>query len=115
VAEGDLDELWGQVIASWDEAAVHEAFLLRCRAEKQLGVAAARYREVIQRSTAYREDGNRAETARKRLQSLTELALGDLEALRSDPVVARPLLRLFVRVSLILFALAGLCFAALSR
>jgi hypothetical protein len=114
VEEGDLDQLWLQVIASWDDAAVHDTFVLRCRAEKQLGIAAARYREVIQRSTAYREDGNRAETAAKRLQSLTALALGDLEALRSDPAPHRPIVRLFARVVLIAMALTAIGFAALA-
>ncbi len=110
----DLDALWREVLASWDDDGVHDTFLLRCRADKQLGFAAARYREVIQRSTAYREDGNRMETARKRLLAIPALALVELQAHRSEPTAQRPIVRLFARAGLIVMALAALAYAALA-
>ena len=114
VAERDLDELWRRVVASWDDAEAHADFIEQCRAERQLGTAAARYREVIQRGTAYRHDELRVESARKRLMGLTALALADLQALRHEPVTPRPIVRLFARVGLLVLALAAIAFAALS-
>ena len=38
-----------RLMASWDDVAAHDAFVEHCRAEGQLGIAAARYREVVLR------------------------------------------------------------------
>jgi hypothetical protein len=78
------DELWERVLASWQDDAAHAAFLEHCRASRQLGKAAARYREEVRRGGAYREDATRTETAEKRLKGVVSLAMLELEASRPE-------------------------------
>ena len=80
-----LDELWQQVLDAWSDDAAHAAFLDHARATKQLGAAAARYREELEPSGACRDDATRVETAQKRLNAVAMLALADLEASRTPP------------------------------
>ncbi len=84
------DELWERVLASWQDDAAHAVFLEHCRATKQLGKAAARYREEVRRSGVYREDATRTETAEKRLKGVIGLAMLELEASRPAGGPAEP-------------------------
>jgi hypothetical protein len=86
VSDPRLDDLWQNVLARWDDDAAHAAFLDHCRALKQLGVAASRYREEVKKASAYREDTTRVETAQKRLNAVALLAVIELDATRSEPV-----------------------------
>lgn len=99
-----LDELWHQVLEKWSDDAAHAAFLEHARATKQLGAAAARYRDEVKQAGAYREDATRVETAQKRLNAIALLAMADLDASRTPPESAR--LQVFVRwaATLLLFA-----------
>lgn len=82
-----LDALWTQVLARWDEASMHALFVEQCRGTGKLGYAARRYRDVATPGgTAYREDTARIEEAKKRLGTITTLAILDLEANRTPPV-----------------------------
>jgi len=85
VSDPRLDELWQDVLAAWQDDAAHAAFLDHCRAENQLGAAAARYREEVKKASAYREDTTRVETAQKRLNAVALLAVIELDATRSEP------------------------------
>jgi hypothetical protein len=89
VSDPRLDELWQQVLERWSDDAAHAAFLEYARATKQLGAAAARYRDEVKQAGAYREDATRVETAQKRLNAIALLALADLDASRTEPQAAR--------------------------
>lgn len=89
VSDPRLDELWQTVLGDWNDDAAHAAFLDHARATKQLGAAAARYREEVKRASTYREDTTRVETAQKRLGAIAMLALADLDASRTQPDQAR--------------------------
>ncbi len=102
-----LDELWQEVTASWGDEAAHAAFIEHCRATWQLGQAAARYREEVRRGAAYREDATRADTAQKRLDAVTSLAMLELELTRT-PREAAPMFRMAV---LIRWAVFVMCIA----
>jgi hypothetical protein len=83
VAEGDpslpeQERLWQAVLASWGSTDAHLAFLDRCHADGQLPLAAARYRAAL-------GDPAHAEEARRRLATITMLALQALEGQRSEP------------------------------
>ena len=79
-----IDELWQEVTAAWGDDAAHAAFIERCRATRQLGQAAARYREEVRRGTAYRESAGRVETAQKRLNGVMAMAILELESSRTS-------------------------------
>ncbi len=78
----EVEALWAKVLAGWSENATHAAFIEYCRATRQLGRAAARYREEVRRGDAYRDDPTRAESAQKRLDAITGLVMLELEASR---------------------------------
>lgn len=113
VAEGDLDELWRRLMASWDDRVAHDAFVEHCRVEGQLGLAAARYREVIQRGAAYREASDRMESAQRQLESVVLMAAQELETLKTRRRPMLPLLRFAARWGTIFVLLAVLAYGAL--
>lgn len=82
MSDPHLDELWQRVLETWSEDAAHGAFLEHARVTKQLGEAAARYREQV-KNAAGSDDATRAETAQKRLGAIAILAMADLEAART--------------------------------
>ena len=100
-------------MASWDDRAAHDAFVEQCRVEGQLGVAASRYREVIQRGAAYREASDRMESAQRQLESVLALAAVELETLRTPRPRALPLFRFVARWGTIFVLLGVLVCGAL--
>ncbi|MFT3767663.1 MAG: hypothetical protein QM820_19585 [Minicystis sp.] len=104
-----LDELWHEVLNAWNDDAAHAAFLDHCRATKQLGAGAARYREELRKASAYREDQTRVETAQKRLNAIAMLAMLDLDASKTAPDTARLQL-----TGTVLRWVAGLIFLAIA-
>lgn len=84
-----MEELWAEVLADWGENKKHGALVEYCRATKQLGAAAARYREEMKRGEVYRDDPTRAEAAQKRLAAITALVMLELEASRSSSEAER--------------------------
>ena len=100
-------------MASWDDRAAHDAFVEHCRIEGELGVAAARYREVIQRGAAYREASDRMESAQRQLESVLVLAARELETLRTPRPRALPLFRFVARWGTIFVLVAILACGAL--
>jgi hypothetical protein len=105
VSDPRLDELWQQVLEKWSDDAAHAAFLDHARATKQLGAAAARYRDEVKQAGAYREDATRVETAQKRLNAIALLALADLDATRTQPESARREVAVRWISALLLFAM----------
>ena len=100
-------------MASWDDRAAHDAFVEHCRVDGQLGVAAARYREVIQRGAAYREASDRMESAQRQLESVLALAAAELATLRAPRPRDLPAFRFLARWGTIFVLLAVLVYAAL--
>lgn len=98
--------LWKNVLARWDDEQAHTAFLEHCRATDQLVEAAVRYRGMT-------GDRDRGETAKKRLQGVTVLALTQLEASRTPVRHSRRqagrlvLIVLFTAASIALLAYLG--------
>lgn len=84
-----VEDLWAKVLADWSENATHAAFIEYCRSTKQLGQAAARYREEVRRGDAYRDDPTRAESAQKRINAITGLVMLELEATRNESEAER--------------------------
>jgi hypothetical protein len=118
VAEADRDELWRRLTASWDDRAAHDAFVERCREDGELGVAAARYREVIQRGAAYREASDRMESAQRQIESVLALAAVELETLRAPRPRDLPAFRFLARwgtIFVLLAVLVGGAMLALHR
>lgn len=110
-----LDACWQEVLTAWGDEAVHGAFIQRCRDLGQLGYAAARYREEARKTTAYRDDGERAERAQRQIRAITAFALLDLEATRAQPVSMRRLiLRSVARWGLAALAVCVLAYVALN-
>lgn len=84
VAEG----LWARVLEAWDDDTRHAAFLAHCRMQGNLGTAARRYRAIAEDEEgggAYRTSPERAADAKKRLGSITTLALLELQATATTP------------------------------
>jgi hypothetical protein len=83
--ETDLEGMWQTLMEAWDEPKAHEQFLQACHAEHKLGLAAAKYREVI--------DGPRDERkplAQKRLGVIALLATQVLDSTREEPTRGVP-------------------------
>jgi len=89
VPDPRLDELWQEVLAAWDDDRAHASFLEHCRATKQLGTGAARYRGQVTEGTGEgAEDAHRA-SARKRLGTFTMVAMLELDAAGTAPEIER--------------------------
>ncbi|MCC6646532.1 MAG: hypothetical protein IT374_13285 [Polyangiaceae bacterium] len=86
-AKRALAELWEQVLARWDEAALHDAALELARASAQLPELAARYRAVKDDAGA---PESRRELATKRLAAIALVAMNTLDASRSTPRAGPP-------------------------
>jgi hypothetical protein len=97
----ELETLWKEVLDRWDHEPAHGAFLDYCVRTDQLVEAAARYREL-------RGDRERGESAGKRLQGITILAMAKLESARTRGARASPsrVGRLVLLVLLVLLAAA---------
>jgi hypothetical protein len=77
LSQPQLEVLWEAVQQQWDNDAAHEAFLTACHEQQALGVAAAKYRGVI--------DGpheDRRAAAQKRINTVALFATQALEAAR---------------------------------
>jgi hypothetical protein len=84
VAEG----LWARVLEAWDDDARHAAFIAHCRIQGDLGTAARRYRAIaddVEGGAAYRTSPERAAEAKKRLGSITTMALLEMQATATTP------------------------------
>jgi hypothetical protein len=101
-----VSALWKKVVEQWDDEHAHDVFLEHCLATDQLVEAAVRYRGMT-------GDRERGEAARKRLQSVTVLALTRLETSRTpvrqlDRQAGRlVLIVLFTAASIALLAYLG--------
>ncbi|SRR5258706_10904790 len=95
-----LDALWNKVVDHWDDDDRHARFLQHCQATEQLAEAAARYASM-------RDDRDRGQVAKKRLDAVTVLATTSLLSATSTERV--PMLpKWFTFVVLFLFSsLAG--------
>lgn len=98
-----LETLWKRVLEHWDERSPHDAFLSACHEREMLGHAAARYRSVAEGHEVPSGDDQQAEQrreqARKRMGTVTMLAMQALEATR-QPVKPKTPRWLFVVVGL---------------
>ena len=104
--EPDLEGAWQKVVDSWDEPKVHEEFLQACHAEHKLGLAAAKYRGVI--------DGpqdDRKPLSQKRLGAIALLATHVLEATREEPSRAIPRWVTFLAMAFTASAIGWLIYA----
>jgi hypothetical protein len=108
VLDADLEALWQQVLARWDQEAPHTAFLEACRARGALAEAARCYREVAD-DAAYAE--TRVAEARKRLAAIAIIAVAELDATRTRRP-ARSELRRVIEVVVVLVLTAAVCLFA---
>jgi hypothetical protein len=100
------DALWAAVLEAWDDDARHAAFISHCRMNNALGAAARRYRAIAEDDEAYRSSGGRSDDAKKRLASITTLALLELQATATTPDEVRRPAR-WLGVVAVLFAVAA--------
>lgn len=70
-----LEALWKRVVDHWDDDKAHSSFLEYCTSSDRLVEAAVRYRGMV-------GDHARSEVAKKRLESVTVLAMARLDAAR---------------------------------
>lgn len=80
-----LEALWEAVQQRWQEREAHEAFLGACHEQGALGVAAAKYRSVIDGA-----DDERKPEAQKRIFSVSALATQALASSREPPARGVP-------------------------
>ncbi|MCB9597954.1 MAG: hypothetical protein H6719_34880 [Sandaracinaceae bacterium] len=80
MAEDPVEEIWQEVLASFDDEAVHKKFLTLCAGLDRLGEAGARYRPI----TAD-EDDPRREMAKRQVDRLIGLAMQNLDAIKTPP------------------------------
>jgi hypothetical protein len=101
------EALWAKVLEDWEDDARHAAFIAHCQMSQGLGLAAARYRVVVEGGDGYRALANRGEDAKKRLAGVTTLALMVMQSTATTPEeVKRP--ARWVAALVVLFAcLAG--------
>jgi hypothetical protein len=80
LSHANLEALWDAVERQWDDKTAHEAFLSACHEHRALGVAAAKYRAVIDGPQEHRRAA-----AQKRITSVALLATQALESGREPP------------------------------
>ena len=78
-----FEALWKRVTDAWDDDAAHGAFLRHSQDTGQLAEAASRY-------AGMKGDRDRGAVAKKRLEAVSILALGALEASRTEPSRGAP-------------------------
>ncbi len=81
--EVQLERSWDTVHADWDNAAKHDAFFQRCVDVRNLGFAAAKYRQAA-------ADPDRKDFAEKKLRAAALLATQLLTAEQSKPAPKVP-------------------------
>jgi hypothetical protein len=79
-----LEALWGRVMESWDDEAVHAAALDHAVRAQRLPDLAGRYRAIA-------ESGERAEVAKRRLDAIVIAATSMLMAMQSPKPQKIPL------------------------
>jgi len=76
MSDAALELLWKHVLAHWDDAAAHRAFLEHCREHGRLVEAAVRYRGM-------KGDHARGPKAEQQLMAIAALALAQLQSSRA--------------------------------
>jgi hypothetical protein len=82
VVEGsdeEFEQAWQRLLESWDDSKAHDAFLSMCHEHGNLGLAAAKYRSVIDSGP-----DDRKSLAQKRIGAVALLATQALEATREE-------------------------------
>ena len=95
-----VEILWKRVVDDWDNESAHGAFLEHCQIEDKLLEAAVRYRGMC-------GDRDRAESAKKRLEAVSILAMSKLESHRTPPPTS---IQAAVGVALVVLFSAGSAF-----
>lgn len=105
----DLETAWAEVEADWEDDARHAAFVSKCRLAGKLGFAAVKYRAVSSgQEEAYRSLATRSEDAKKRLGSITALALVEMQATATQPEDTDKVMRWLKAVAVLALLLGAL-------
>jgi hypothetical protein len=95
VSDDPVEATWQEVLAAFDDEAVHKKFLTLCAGLDRLADAGARYRPI-------KDDASdpRSAMAKRQVEKLLGLAMQNLDAIKTPPTQRRSLKTIVLVVGL---------------